>query len=425
MRILILGSGGREHALFLKISQSPMVDQLFIAPGNGGCPTESKINIDINDFEAVYSAVVDYKIHMVVVGPEIPLAGGIKDYFAEKIPELMVFGPAQRSAMLEASKVFSYQFMVKAGIPTAKSSVAENLQEAEIILKNHPMPVVIKADGLAAGKGVSIHHDKSDAIARCKEIFEDKIFGDSGNQILFQQFLTGSEASLFAICNGKEAIYLPTACDYKRAYDNGQGPNTGGMGSFSPGNILSPEHIARAHREIVQKVIDEFQYTGVLYTGLMISGDDLSVIEFNCRLGDPETQSVLPMMESDLVPYLIWSCGGEEIPFQIKLNGFFSVPAKPGYTINVVLAANGYPGDYSKNIPLKFPENIPENIHIVHAGTAIDNDQLVSTGWRIVNIVSYDKDPETARKKVYGFIDSLKLLNDFSKLHYRMDIGNL
>ncbi|MDH4199660.1 MAG: phosphoribosylamine--glycine ligase [Spirochaetia bacterium] len=424
VRVLVLGNGGREHALFLKISQSPLVKEIFIAPGNGGNRESEKIQLDVMDFASVLQVVQNRQIDLLVAGSEAPLAAGIKDYFKEKMPLLMVFGPDKNSAQLEASKIFSQKFMERVGIPTAKSRVAQNLNEAIYIIENHPLPMVIKADGLAAGKGVSIHYEKGEAIERCEEIFTDKIFGNAGNNILFQEFLNGQEASLFAMCNGKEAIYLPTACDYKRVYDGGKGPNTGGMGSFSPGNILTSKHIKIAQEKIVQKVIDEFHYTGILYVGLMIDRDDISVVEFNCRLGDPETQCVMPMMETDLVPYLLWSCGKNEAPLKIKEDGFFKAPAKPGYCLNVVLSAKGYPSsDYVRNLPLQFPEKMPENVHIVHAGTKMENGQIVSSGGRIANIVGFDKEPSIARKKVYDFIDSLKKTNDFSKLHYRLDIG--
>ncbi|MDH4262453.1 MAG: phosphoribosylamine--glycine ligase [Spirochaetia bacterium] len=426
MRVLILGSGGREHALFLKISASPLVKELYIAPGNGGIPENQKIELDVCDFNSILKVIIDKKIELLVVGPEMPLAAGIKNFFKEKIPALLVFGPDQHSARLEASKVFSYEFMEKANIPTAKSHVARNLIEAEAVIKNHSLPLVIKADGLASGKGVSIHHDTKEALDKCSEIFNDKIFGSSGDSILIQEFMQGKEASLFAICNGKEAIYLPTACDYKRVYDHGQGPNTGGMGSFSPGNILTQEHIEKAHTLIVEKVLREFNYTGILYTGLMIGDNTMNVVEFNCRLGDPETQCVLPMMETDLIPYILWSCGKENAPFRIKNNETYSVPTKPGYCINVVLTAAGYPSsDYVKNISLKFPDELPENLHMVHAGTKFTNGAVVSHGGRIASVVVYDKNPNIARDKIYNFIDSLKKLNDFSNLHYRLDIGQI
>jgi len=432
MRIVVLGSGGREHALFLKLKESEQTEKIYFAPGNGGIDEGSSFDVDIMNFDSLQEKLRERNINLLVVGPEGPLAGGIKDYFKKAMPELLVFGPNKESAQLEASKTFSYDFMEAENIPQAKSRVAKNLESALAILNEHPLPVVIKADGLAAGKGVSIHTDKEEAVEKLSEIFNQNIFGEAGSSVLFQEFMEGKEASLFAICNGESAIYLPTACDYKRAYDGQEGPNTGGMGSFSPGNILSEEMIAFVDEHIVQKVLNKFSYTGILYVGLMIHGEGqsktvdtpLSVVEFNCRLGDPETQSVLPMLETDLLPYILWASGAkEENVFRIKENGYYTIPQKPGYTINVVLSAKGYPGKYPKEIKLGIPTEIPEDLHIVHAGTKKNGEQLLSSGGRIMNIVGYDKEPEVARKRVYDFIETMKNTIDFSMIHYRTDIG--
>ena len=441
MRIVVLGSGGREHALFLKLKESDQTEKIYFAPGNGGIDNEEKFDVDVMDFASLEKNLRDRDIGLLVVGPEGPLAGGIKNHFAKEMPELLVFGPDANGAQLEASKTFSYTFMEEQSIPQAKSRVAENLESALAILNEHPLPVVIKADGLAAGKGVSIHTDKTEAKEKLAEIFNENIFGDAGSSVLFQEFMEGKEASLFAICNGESAIYLPTACDYKRAFDGQEGPNTGGMGSFSPGNILTEKMIAYVDTHIVQKVVNKFSYTGILYVGLMIHNTEskensenktpLSVVEFNCRLGDPETQSVMPMLETDLLPYILWACGKEKDVFRIKENAeeskeensYYTIPQKPGYTINVVLSAKGYPLAYEKNINLGLPEEMPEGLHIVHAGTKRNAEDLLSSGGRIMNIVGYDKDPGVARKKVYDFIETLKNTIDFSKIHYRTDIG--
>ena len=423
MRILVLGSGGREHALYLKLAESQMVSEIYFAPGNGGVPQERCFALDIMDFEAVERLVLEKSIDLLVVGPEAPLAGGIKDFFHNRHPGIKVFGPDGHSAKLEASKVFSWEFMDRKGIPTAKSAVGHNLEESLAILQEHSLPVVIKADGLAAGKGVSIHNDRASAEAVLHDIFEKDLFGEAGSKVLFQEFMEGKEASLFALCNGKDAIYLPTACDYKRANDDGEGPNTGGMGSYSPGEILTADHIDFIHTHIVQKVLDEFHYTGILYVGLMVHGDSVSVVEFNCRLGDPETQCVLPRIETDLLPYLLWSCGAKSGVFKIKEQGHYLLPSKPGYAMNVVLAASGYPGSYEKSIPLPLPEKLPEGVHIVHAGTAQKDGSLVSTGGRILSVVGYDQKASGAREKVYSFIEELKKSLDFGRLHYRKDIG--
>lgn len=423
MRILVLGGGGREHAIYLKLLQSPLAEKVFFGPGNGGAPPQDTISLDPLDFEGIEKVCRHEKIGLLVVGPEAPLAAGIKDYMAERFPELLVFGPDKNGAQLEASKVFSDNFMAEAGIPTAKGRVASSLEESLAIMEEHPLPVVIKADGLAAGKGVSIHDNKEEALQRLREIFEDNIFGKAGSQVLFQEFLQGEEASLFAICNGKEAIYLPTARDYKRVGDNDEGPNTGGMGSYSPGSVLTPSHIDFIDSNIVGKVIDKFGYTGILYVGLMVYGETVSVVEFNCRLGDPETQCVLPMMESDLLPYLLWGCGAQEIPFRVARQNHFITPTKPGYAVNVVLAAAGYPASYQKGIPLELPSELPADIQVVHAGTARQEECLASSGGRILSVVAFDKERQEARRKAYAFVETLKGANDFEKLIYRTDIA--
>lgn len=428
MRVLVLGSGGREHALFQKLSDSQNIEEIYFAPGNGGVDQEFTLACDILDFAQVKSLVDQHAIDLLVVGPEAPLAEGIKDYFAKEKPKLLVFGPNKHGAQLEASKVFANDFMVKYGIPTAKSGAAKSLAEAEKLVANFSTPVVVKADGLAAGKGVSIHETKEEALERLGQIFNDKLFGTAGSQVLLQEFMTGTEASLFAICNGKEAIYLPTARDFKAAYDGGKGPNTGGMGSFCPGDILTTEHINFIDEKITRAILKEFAYTGIIYIGLMVhsqKADDLSVVEFNCRLGDPETQSVLPMLENDLLPYLVWGSGGEiseDSVLKVKQHNYFHLPQKVGATLNVVLAAKGYPAAYDKGIELHLPNEYPQDIHVIHAGTK-QSQGLKSNGGRIMNVVASANSIEEAKTKAYSFIDLLKTLNDFSKLHYRLDIG--
>ncbi|MDH5719349.1 MAG: phosphoribosylamine--glycine ligase [Spirochaetia bacterium] len=428
MNILILGGGGREHAMYLKIKNSSLAKNVYISPGNAGINDECRININIEDFDRVSQIVKEYDISLIVVGPEVPLVLGIKDYFKNAMPHLFVFGPDKKSAMLEGSKVFSDQFMKEAGIPAPMASSANNLDRAISIIEDGPLPIVIKADGLAAGKGVSIHHDKKSAITKLEDIFKDNIFGEAGKSVLIQEFLEGEESSLFALLNGKEALILPTARDYKAAYENNQGPNTGGMGSFSPGEALSSSHIQFACENIIKPVLDKFQYTGILYIGLMVDRENpeaSKVLEFNCRFGDPETQSILPMIEGDIVPYLLWSCGNNDalIP-KIKDDGFYKIPQKTGCALNVVIASNGYPSDYDKGIALNLPDTLPENIHIIHAGTEKISNKIVSNGGRVLNIVGYAKNLEESKNLVYKFIESLKKTSELSDFFYRNDIGS-
>lgn len=431
MNTLVLGSGGREHAIFTKLQQSDTISNIFFAPGNAGVVTSSKLSFDILDFAQVLSVCKKNDIELIFVGPEAPLAEGIKDYFTENAPEIKVFGPDKNTARLESSKVFSQKFMQGVGIPTAQSIIiteSSTQQETEKAIDDLGLPIVVKVDGLAAGKGVSIHKEKAEAVTTIKQITQDKSFGDAGKQVLLQSFMQGTEASLFALCNGKEAVFLPTARDYKRAYDHNEGPNTGGMGSFCPGDVLTDDHIDFIHEKIVGPVLNEFSYTGILYIGLMVyssKADDLSVVEFNCRLGDPETQCVLPMIDTDLMPYVLWSCGDNKIEIaKVKKGNSYYLPKKPGASVNVVLAAKGYPGKYDKGHSLVIPKKMPDSVSIVHAGTSIKEGSLVSSGGRVLSVIAQENDLQSARETVYGFIETLESQNNnFENYFVRRDIG--
>ncbi len=426
MNVLIIGSGGREHALYLKISESPLTGNVYGAPGNAGFPDSKRIAINPLDFEAVGQIVTEKEIHLLVVGPEQPLVKGIRDYLSARHPGLKIFGPNAEGAQLEGSKSFSAEFMEEAGIPAGKSSIAHNLAEALSFLENHSLPVVIKADGLAAGKGVSIHSDKKEAEDKLKEIFEDKKFGEAGNIVLLQEFLSGREASLFAICNGSEAILLPPAQDYKRARDNDQGDNTGGMGSYCPGHHLTPGQMAYARSKIIEPVLQRFAYHGLLYVGLMVHGpnpEDISVVEFNSRFGDPETQVVLSMIEGDLLPYLLWSAGEDIVVPRMVAQGYEHVPVKPGAAVNVVLAGRGYPGEYATGFELQLELPEKTSAWIVHAGTQKEGDRVVASGGRVASVVSRGSTVAEARSQVYAAIDALKQSNNFDSLEYRSDIA--
>ena len=428
VRVLILGSGGREDALYKKIKKSSLIDLVYILPGNGGSLAEGQVSdIGLDDFESIAHFAGQKQIQMIIVGPETPLASGIKDFFATRKPHLLVFGPEQNAALLEASKIFAVEYMQKEDIPTARSIVCNSLEESLQNLKDHSLPVVIKADGLAAGKGVSIHLDRKDAEKRLYQIFNHKIFGEAGEKILLQECLQGQEASLFAICNGKDAIYLPHARDYKPVFDNDKGPNTGGMGAYCPGNILTQDQVKFIDQNITQKIIRDFSYTGVLYIGLMVHSknhDGISVVEFNCRFGDPEIQCILPILESDIMPYLIWSCGKSEMIPKVQANGFYYLPYKNLCSVNVVLAANGYPDTYQKDILFALPEPV-EDVQIIHAGTKKKESIYVSTGGRILNMVAIAQNFHDGRKKVYGFIESFRIANpkSFEKFQFRKDIA--
>ena len=410
VHVFILGSGGREAAIYRKLRSSDQVQNLFFFPGNAmtgaGNAQKQPNSASFEDLEKFFQA---NQVECLVIGPEQPLVDGIVDYFAEKMPGLLVCGPKKEAAQLEGSKIFSAQIMEELNIPYAASREIYDQNGLDQALHDLGLPIVLKADGLAAGKGVTIHSDKESAIETGSKLLSGQLLGESGEKILAQQFLKGQEASLFALCNGKEAIYLPTARDYKRAYDKDEGPNTGGMGSYCPGGHLSPDHIAFAHERIVLPVIQKFNYTGFLYVGLMIhsaKADDLSVIEFNVRLGDPETQSILPMLEEDLLPYLIWAAGGASTPITVQEPaGYRTIPQKVGACVNVVLAAKGYPGAYDKGHQLDIqPPQAESDLHLIHAGTRYQDQQLLSAGGRVMNVVALGESVSAARDKIYKYL---------------------
>ncbi|RME90867.1 MAG: phosphoribosylamine--glycine ligase [Candidatus Hydrogenedentota bacterium] len=436
MNVLVLGSGGREHAIYEKLKESNQIDNLYIAPGNAGIEDTFRVKIPANHFAELAEFAKSKDIKMIVVGPEDPLAGGIVDYFQEFFgDEILVIGPDVEGAKLESSKVFAQKFMETVGIPVGRSIVIDStinlddLFSSFVLVLTHDWkkPLVVKVDGLAAGKGVSIHRTPEEAREKIHKIFYEEEFGSAGEQILLQEFLEGTEASLFALCNGHDVIFLPTARDYKRAFNDNQGPNTGGMGSFSPGDALNEGHLEFIKSRIVEPVLGFFRYRGFLYLGLMVHSekpDDISMIEFNCRLGDPETQCVLRLMEPDLFPYLLWTVNKEENVPRLRKKGYDVVPQKSGGVVNVVIAAKGYPGKYEKGIPLNLDIDLPEGVQLIHAGTERQGDRVVSTGGRIFNVVAYGKNIAEARQLAYRTVDLLKEKNDFSRLHVRTDIAS-
>jgi len=430
VRILILGSGGREHALYRKISESPHAEKVFCWPGNGLIPAESRVDRPaiVDSFSELRDFIIKENISFTVVGNEAPLVHGVRDFLKREIPGHKVFGPDKEGAQLEGSKAFSDSFMAGAHIPHGTSVVATSLAEARAALPGQSLPIVIKADGLAAGKGVSIHHELDSANKKLEEIFEGRIFGDSGNRVLLQKFLLGVEASLFALCNGEDALLLPPARDYKRALTGDQGENTGGMGAYTPGDHLTEAQKIFTREKIIEPVLRRFKYRGLLYVGLMIASgkaDDLAVVEFNVRFGDPETQSILPLIEGDLVEYLLWTDGGEQKFPLFQAGSAKLIPWKRGAVVNVVIAANGYPGSFPKDIPLVFPEHKNRDLHVTGAGVAMKGGTLVSAGGRIANVVSYGATREKARESAYAYLENFAAANAAvrDKLYWREDIA--
>ncbi|MBV6494298.1 MAG: Phosphoribosylamine--glycine ligase [Turneriella sp.] len=430
MRILILGSGGREHALYRKIKESSKSERVFVWPGNG--LVEKKDRVDAKPIEADFNALKEFiereKIDFTVVGNETPLVNGVRDALKQKFPQHTVFGPDQNSAALEGSKAFADAFMVEAKIPHGESVVVQSLAEAKDKLQNSVFPLVIKADGLAAGKGVSIHNDVESAAQKLSEIFEKKIFGASGNRVLLQKFLHGVEASLFALCNGSEALLLPTARDYKRALTHDQGENTGGMGAYTPAHHLTNGQKKFVLQKIIQPVLEKFKYKGLLYVGLMVASekdDGVAVVEFNVRWGDPETQSILPLLEGDLLEYLCWTDGGAADFPLLSSEGVKFIPYMRGAVVNVVISAKGYPANFKKSIPIVFPKIKDAKLHTIGAGIREENGKYFSTGGRIFSIVSYGKTKDEARENAYKYLKDFSVANSHSMpdLYWREDIA--
>jgi phosphoribosylamine--glycine ligase len=419
MNILLLGSGGRESAFAWKMSQSPLCSALFIAPGNGGTAAYGKnVNVNPNNFSAVKALVLKENINMVVVGPEEPLVNGIHDYFLadELLAHIPVIGPKKEGAILEGSKDFSKQFMVRHGIPTAgsRSFTNENLAEGLLYLEQHGLPVVLKADGLAAGKGVLIL-DNTEEAQRELELMLGGKFGDAGTTVVVEEFLTGIELSMFVLSDGDNYVILPEAKDYKRIGQGDTGLNTGGMGSVSPVSFATPEFLAEVERDIIVPTIeglkrDNIDYTGFIFFGLIKVGDKPFVIEYNCRMGDPETESVIPRIENDLVELFIAAT-------KKKLAGL-TLEISPKHAATIMIVAGGYPGDYEKGKAITGIENIRRS-YAFHAGTLAEAGQIKSNGGRVIAITSLQDSFFDALQSATA--DAARIY--FDGKYFREDIG--
>ena len=420
MNILILGAGGREHAFALKLSESNKVQQLFVAPGNAGThKIATNINIDISDFEAVKNTVLEQAINMVVVGPEGPLVAGIHDFFLADaaLKEIPVIGPKKDGALLEGSKDFSKQFMQKHGVPTARyqSFTKENLQEGFAFLETLEAPYVLKADGLAGGKGVLILNNLEEAKTELEEMVSNEKFGKASTTVVIEEFLKGIELSVFVLTDGKSYKILPSAKDYKRIGEGDQGLNTGGMGAISPVPFADKAFLAKVEELVVKPTIaglqkDGIDFRGFIFIGLMNDNGNPSVVEYNVRMGDPETEVVLPRIASDLLELF------EGVAHQNLHEKSFAVLDKTATT--VMLVAGGYPGAYEKNKEITGFENIDEAI-VFHAGTAIAGGKVVTNGGRVMAITALGDTIEEALDKSYRSIDKIH----FNKMNYRKDIG--
>ena len=412
VNVLVVGSGGREHALTWKLSNSDNVEQVFTAPGNGGTP--NNVSISVDDIDGLVKFAQE-KNCFTVVGPEDPLANGIVDTFHEK--NLPIFGPSKNAAQLESSKIWAKEFMKRNSIPTADFEIFDDAQKAKEFVKSYDKPVVIKADGLAAGKGVIVCDSKDEANDAIDTILTKKTFGDAGSKIIIEERIDGIEASYIALCDGNVGIPMATSQDHKRIFDDDKGPNTGGMGAYSPTPIIDDKLASQIQEKIIDKTIasmneEGIEFKGFLYAGIMIKDGTPYVLEYNVRMGDPECQPILMRLDSDLYEYLLASYEG-------KLKDLPKLSWKQEYAVCVVLASKGYPKSYTKNDKITGFENIPENSFVFHAGTKKENESVLSNGGRVLGVTALGVTLQNAINNAYSTCEKL----DWKNKSHRNDIG--
>ncbi|RLD82277.1 MAG: phosphoribosylamine--glycine ligase [Bacteroidetes bacterium] len=420
MNVLILGSGGREHALAWKIIQSPLLTKLYIAPGNAGTLQHGEnVSVDSNNYEELKAFVLQKGIEMVVVGPEAPLVDGIHDYFKadDELSEVMVIGPLKDAAMLEGSKDFAKEFMMKHSIPTAAYSTfnAEELEDAYTFLESMKPPYVLKADGLAAGKGVLIMDDIDDAKAELKAMLKDAKFGKASSKVVIEEFLTGIEISCFVLTDGKSYKILPSAKDYKRIGEGDTGLNTGGMGSVSPVPFADAEFMMKVEHSIIAPTVrglinDGLEYKGFIFFGLINVEGEPYVIEYNVRMGDPEAESVIPRIKTDLLKLFI-AVGKGTLAEE-------SIETDPRFTTAIMLVSGGYPEAYEKGKTVHGLENIEGSL-VFHAGTQTDDNTVVTSGGRVIAVTSFGNTMEEALRQSYVNASAI----EFEGKYYRRDLG--
>ena len=407
-----MGAGGREHALSWKLSTSEKIDQVYTAPGNGG--TSQNIELSVNDIDGL-AKFAQEKNCFTVVGPEDPLAAGIVDFFIEK--GLPIFGPTKNAAKLESSKIWAKEFMKRNSIPTADFEIFDDAQKAKDFVKSYEKPVVIKADGLAAGKGVIVCKNKDEANNAIDTILTKKSFGDAGSKIIIEERIDGVEASYIALCDGKIGLPMATSQDHKRVFDNDEGPNTGGMGAYSPTPIIDEKLGAEIQEKIIDKTIramrDEgFEFKGFLYAGIMIKDGTPYVLEYNVRMGDPECQPILMRLNSDLYDYLHASSEG-------KLSELPEISWKNQYSVCVVLASKGYPSSYPTGDEITGFENIPSDAFVFHAGTKRQDNKIKSNGGRVLGVTALGSSLQDAINNAYDACNHIRWTNKY----HRTDIG--
>ncbi len=417
MKVLVIGSGGREHALAWKLAQSPKVTRVLVAPGNPGTAREKLLkNVPVTAVPVLVELARREKVAFTVVGPEAPLAAGVVDAF--RAAGLPIFGPTKDAAQLESSKDFAKRFLVRHGIPTAKYETFADAAAAHAYIDREGAPIVIKADGLAAGKGVVVAMTLAEAHAAIDMMLLDNRMGDAGARVVVEEFMEGEEASFIVMADGKHALALATSQDHKRLHDGDAGPNTGGMGAYSPAPVVTPEVHARVMREVIQPTLagmaaEGLPYTGFLYAGLMIDGEGKPrVVEFNCRMGDPETQPIMMRLKTDLADLVEAAIGGRLDKVEAEWDRRFA--------LGVVLAAAGYPDKPVKgDVITGLPANEAEDAHVFHAGTAERDGLVVTAGGRVLCVTALGDNVKTAQKRAYELADAIH----FEGRQYRRDIG--
>jgi phosphoribosylamine--glycine ligase len=421
VNVLVVGGGAREHAIAWKIRQSPLVDELYVAPGNAGTAAiATNIPVSTTDIEGQAQASREHGVDLTVVGPEAPLAAGIVDCFQEQ--RLAIFGPTKDAARIESSKSFAKELMAKHGIPTGRTEMFDSYREASSYVKSQSYPMVVKADGLAAGKGVTVAKTEEEAVRALQECLVDRVFGEAGDIVLVEECLVGREVSVFAFTDGDVVSSLAAACDYKRAHDGDTGPNTGGMGSYSPPPFWTPELAREVQETIMVPTVRALAqagcaFKGVLYGGLMVTADGPKVLEFNCRLGDPETQVILPRLKTDLVDILLAVAEGTLNQTQIE----WSTDA----CVGVVMAPGGYPSGYAIGIPILGLTRAENHGLVFHAGTRQEKDKkdkgsaVVTDGGRVLTVVGRGPGIGEARARAYEGVSRIHLEDGF----YRRDIA--
>ena len=419
MRILLIGGGGREHALAWKLVQSPKVEKLYAAPGNPGMALLQKcecINLNVDDLEGVADYAEEKSIDLTVVGPAAPLVAGLADVFKRR--GLPVFGPSKAAAQLEGSKAFSKELMAKYNIPTAFFKICEDIETAKSYVEEKGAPIVVKADGLAAGKGVVVAMTKAEALEAIDEMMGDHKFGAAGARLVLEEYMEGEEASLLAFTDGKTVVPMIAAQDHKRVFDGDEGPNTGGMGTYAPAPVMTDILRLKATELILKPVVEAMAkegtpYQGCLYAGLMIKGDSVKVVEFNCRFGDPETQVVLPLLDGDLAEIMLACATGTLDKAEVAWHDKAAVC--------VVMASGGYPESYEKGKEITGLAAAEEDKDVVvfHAGTKEAEGKIVTSGGRVLGVTAVDSSIKAARDRAYAAVEKIA----FEKNFYRKDIA--